>query len=380
MSLLPGGKGRNRRTGAPMRIKLSGTVLVLVAALSGCGGSISAPTGALSSVESKSRSEAAAQTGSPFAYVAEICETTSCPSATGLVQMLGGGAITSGVENPTTLALDDSGNLYVGNSTSANEGDISVYAPQGTDPLRILSGVVGVPKGLVADAAGSLFAVAQYRSGCCTLVGTGGVYAAGATKPHQHLKGLSGFAHSPVIDQAGNLYVGNFDVFPGWVSVYASGQHRPTRVINHGIGLPIQLAIAPNGDLVVVNGLFSGGYAVTVYPTGTSTPSSTITAGLHASTAVAVDADGNIYVANGRDEKHQGTVTVYRSGETTLWRTIRSGLTYPVALGFDSSGRLYVANSPRKGINTVVVYAAGASKPLHTYRLKEQFAALAVPH
>jgi hypothetical protein len=36
--------------------------------------------------------------------------------------------------------------------------------------------------------------------------------------------------------------VGNFDVFPGWVSFYARGKHVPSRVINKGIGLPIQLA------------------------------------------------------------------------------------------------------------------------------------------
>ncbi len=293
--------------------------------------------------------------------------------------MLGGPAITTGVEKPTTLALDGSGNLYVGNSTSSNEGDVSVYAAKSVNPLRILSGITGVPKGLVADAAGRLFVVAQYRAGCCQLDGTGEIYAAGGTKPRQNLKGLSGFAHSPVLDESGNLYVGNFDVFPGWVSIYGRGKHVPSRVINKGIGLPIQLAIAPNGDLVVLNGLFSGGYNVTVYPVGESTASLTITAGLHASTAVAVDLDGNIYVANGRDKKLRGSITVYRNGQTTVWRTIHSGITFPGALAFDGSGRLYVANIPRKGANTIAVFAAGGSRPVHTYRLTEQFSALAVP-
>jgi hypothetical protein len=363
-----------------MQLKPVSTALILLSMLlSGCGGRIAAPSSALP-LASKNNPVPASKSDPPFAYVAQRCQSSSsCQSPNGLVQMLGGAAITSDVENPTALALDGSGNLYVGNSTTSNQGDVSVYAAKSANPLRILSGITGVPKGLVADAAGHLFVVAQYRSGCCQIEGTGGIYAPGGTKPRHSLKGLSGFAHSPVLDESGNLYVGNFAVFPGWVSVYAHGRHVPSGVINEGIGLPIQLAIAPNGDLVVLNGLFSGGYNVVVYPVGQSAPSLTITAGLHAATAVAVDADGNIYVANGRDRKGHGSITVYRNGQTTLWRTIR-GIPFPAALAFDGSGRLYVANAPRKGASSIAVFAAGGSKPIHTYQLTEQFAALAVPH
>lgn len=94
---------------------------------------------------------------------------------------------------------------------------------------------------------------------------------------------------------------------------------------------------------------------------------------------VAVDADGNIYVANSGNKRVRGSITVYRKGQTTLRRSIHSGFTYPAALAFDSSGRLYVANVPNKGANTIAVFASGGSTPVHTYALKEQFSALAVP-
>ncbi len=293
--------------------------------------------------------------------------------------MLGGPAITTGVDDPTTLALDGSGALYVANSTGLNEGDVTVYAPKSVNPLRTLTGIVGEPKGLVANAAGRLYVVAQDRVGCCQLDGTGAIYAPGATTPKHELQGLSGFAHSPLLDPSGNLYVGNFSVYPGWVSVYDAGRRRPSRVINNGIGLPIGLALAPNGDLVVLNGLFDGSYDVTVYPAGESAPSLTITAGLQRCTAIAVDADSNIYVANDKDKRTHGSVTMYLSGQTTVSRSIETGVTFPAALAFDGSGRLYVANSPDKEASTLVVFAAGSSVPLHTYRLAEQFAALAVP-
>jgi len=362
-----------------MRLTLLTTALIFICPMvSGCDGSIPAPASAPPSLASTIHPRAP-ETERPFAYVAQTCaSSSSCPSPNGLVQMLGGPTITQGIENPTTLTLDGSGNLYVGNSTSSNEGDVSAYAAKSVTPQRILSGLIGVPRGLVANAAGRLFAVTQYRSGCCQLGGAGAIYAPGATKPQRHLEGLSGFAHSPVLDKLGNLYVANFDVFPGWVSVYQQGRRVPSRVIQNGIGLPIQLAIAPNGDLVVANGLFSGGSDVTVYPAGKSTPSLTITADVRSVYAVAVDADGNIYVANGGNKTHR-SVTVYRKGQNSVWRSIHSGITFPVALAFDSSDRLYVANVPRKGASTIAVFAAGGSTPVHTYPLKEQFSALAVP-
>jgi hypothetical protein len=361
-------------------ILLTTALIVISPAVSGCGGSGLAPAIAPSHLTSTNDSAFASDTERPFAYVAQTCASgSSCPWPNGMVQMLGGRAITEDIENPTALALDGSGNLYVGNSTASNQGDVSIYAPKSVKAQRILSGLLGVPRGLAANAAGRLFVVAQYRLGCCEVEGTGAIYPPGATKLQRHLKGLGSFPNSPVLDKFGNLYVANFDVFPGWVSVYGRGRHVPSRVIQNGIGLPVQLAIAPNADLVVANGLFSGHSNVLVYPAGESVPSLTIVAGLRRANAVAVDADGNIYVANGDYRNARGVVTVYHKGQNSVWRTIRSGITFPAALAFDGSGRLYVANAPRKGANTIAVFASGGSTPMRTYTLKERFSAIAVP-
>ncbi len=365
-----------------MRVKLLVAALILIyPVVSGCG-SIPAPASAPPSLISTNDGARASKTERPFAYVAETCRSSSCASPNGFVQMLGGPAITKGIENPTVLTTDGSGNLYVGNSTTSNGGNVSVYAAKSVKPLRILSGIIGIPEGLVANAAGRLVAVAQYRVGCCGFAGTGAIYAPGATEPRRRLKDLAPFAGSPVLDKFGNLYVANFDVFPGWVSVYHHGQHVPSRFIQKGIGLPTALAVAPNGDLVVGNGLVSlnsSSADVVVYRAGKSLPSLTITAGLQSLYDVAVDADGNIYVANVRKQKARASITVYRKGHTNVWRSIHSGITAPVRLAFDSSGRLYVANAPNNQTNTIAVYAAGGSTPIRTYDLKEEFSGLAVP-
>jgi hypothetical protein len=362
-----------------MRVKLLITAILICPTVAGCGGGIPAPASAPPSLASPIGASKAER---PFAYVAEVCRRSSCASPNGFVQMLGGPVITEDIENPSALTTDGSGNLYVGNSTTSNGGDVSVYAPKSVKSLRVLSGIIGTPGGLVANKAGRLVAVGQYRVGCCGFQGTGAIYAPGATEPRRRLKDLSTFAGSPVLDKFGNLYVSNFSVFPGWVSVYHHGQNVPSRFIQQGIGLPTALAVAPNGDLVVGNGLTSlssKAADVVVYPAGKSSPSLTITAGLQSLYDVAVDTEGNIYVANVRNQKARSSITVYRKGHTNVWRSIHSGITAPVRLAFDSSGRLYVANAPNNQTNTIAVYAAGGSTPIRTYALKEEFSALAVP-
>jgi hypothetical protein len=241
-----------------VRVKLLTTALIVLCPMvSGCGGTIPAPASAPPSLASTIGTARLSDAERPFAYVAETCRTASCPSPSGLVQMLGGPAITKGIEDPRVLTVDGSGNLYVGNSTTSNGGDVSVYAPKSVKPLRILSGIIGIPDGLAANAAGRLIVIAQHSVGCCGFQATGAVFAPGATEPGRRLKDLSTFAGSPVLDKFGNLYVTNFSVFPGWVSVYHHARNVPSRFIRKGIGLPTALALAPNGDLVVGNGLFS---------------------------------------------------------------------------------------------------------------------------
>jgi hypothetical protein len=363
-------------------VLLAAALILIYPMLSGCGTTILAPATAPASLASTVDPARASEAERPFAYVAEVCRTSSCASPSGFVQMLGGPTITKGIDDPRVLTVDGSGNLYVGNSTTSNGGDVSVYGPKSVNPQRILGGIIGEPDGLAANAAGRLVVIGQHSVGCCGFQATGAVFAPGATEPRRRLKDLSTFAGSPVLDKFGNLYVSNFSVFPGWVSVYHHAQNVPSRFIQKGIGLPTALAVAPNGDLVVGNGLFSlftSGADVVVYPAGKSLPSLTITAGLQSLYDVAVDDDGNIYVANIPNGTGRASITVYRKGHKNLWRSIHSGITAPVRLAFDGSGRLYVANAPNNGTNTIVVYAAGGSKPLRTYTLKDEFSALAVP-
>jgi hypothetical protein len=328
----------------------------------------------------------AAATAAPLAYVAESCDAavSSCSAPNGMVEVVGGAAsatpITSGINSPQAIAMDKTGNLYVGGSTSPSSGFISVYAPNSTTPARTISNIIGIPEGLAFNGA-RLFMVEQIRFGCCQFVGEGWVYKAGASTPYRQLQRVSGFPFAPVFDKTGTGYIANFTVFPGYISVYPPGANYPSQTILNGVGFPLGngVALTPSGDLVLLSEQINHTANVNIYTKGSLSPSLTITKRLPAPTGVAVDAKGNIYVANDGPTPNTNDVVMYAAGKTNVARTIRTGINYPVALAFDGAGRLYVANSPSGSTNTVTVYAPGGSTPIATYTLKQRVAKLLVP-
>jgi Beta-propeller repeat len=91
--------------------------------------------GVTSISESSSVRAAAATASSPILYVAKNCSSAACSYPNGLVETFGGAksiAITQNVESPGAIAVDKSGNVYVGSSTSITSGYVSVFAPNST--------------------------------------------------------------------------------------------------------------------------------------------------------------------------------------------------------------------------------------------------------
>src|ERR1700723_2260031 len=90
-----------RRTDVTMRLRLLTPALILIGPMmSGCGRNIPTPQSAPLNLASTSDPALASEAQRPFAYVAQTCgSSSSCPSPNGLVQMLGGPAITKDIEN-----------------------------------------------------------------------------------------------------------------------------------------------------------------------------------------------------------------------------------------------------------------------------------------
>ena len=150
------------------------------------------------------------------------------------------------------LAFDGSGNLYVGrDTTNSEEGwGVMVYE-SGTDTLlrTILDGITQFPTSLAFDGSGNLYVACFY--------GDVAVYAPGKTKP---LRRISDGVSEPaklVFDSSGNLYVANYYGssygLGEAVTVYAPGKTSVLRAITQGVYTPDALEFDSSGNLYVLN-------------------------------------------------------------------------------------------------------------------------------
>ncbi len=316
--------------------------------------------------------------GSAPVFAAEVCVHPSCPAPNGLVQALGGPTISQGIANPTALALERSGDLYVANSPSTG-ATITAYAPGSVTPSHTVAGFPGTPHWLSVAPTGELYVAGNEKTGCCQITGAVVVYDR-VGKKLRALSGIASFPGAPAFDSEGNAYVPNFADFPGYITVYRPHAAKPFRAIQSGIGFPLALAFDAHGNLYVLDGTFNGSDEILVYAPGGDSPERTISMGLSESSAMAFDEAGNLFVANRGTAKVRSSVTVYPPGASAPARTIGIGMRDPIALGFDASGTLYVANVPEHGYGNVTAYAPGAAKPERIYRFHQSVSALAVAH
>ncbi|MBV8283681.1 MAG: hypothetical protein JO175_03470, partial [Candidatus Eremiobacteraeota bacterium] len=236
--------------------------------------------------------------------------------------------------NPNTrsIAFDRVGDLYVADDYW---NSVEVFGPGKTWPDYVIGWGLNKPTAMTFDRSGNLYVLnSPGWGGYVPAAGSVSVYARGKTTPKYTItKGIT-YAWTMALDSAENLYVANCpscSVFappskkrraPGTISVYAHGNSTPARTIASGVAGPNALAFDSAGNLYVANvgkdGLNGSYSAVEVYAPGSSAPSRTITVGLDFPSAVAFDVTGNLWAANYK----AGTVTEYTPGQSSVSQTI----------------------------------------------------------
>ncbi|HEY1428638.1 MAG TPA: hypothetical protein VGF18_03630, partial [Candidatus Tumulicola sp.] len=145
---------------------------------------------------------------SAIAYVAEVCDRPAIgyckKQPNGLIETLDGTMITSGIDDPWSLAFDSNGNLYAGSQNgTAAKGFVTEYAPDATSPSRTITNVAGTPRALAIDASNNVYVVGNAKAGCCSFFGWGEVFGPSGNKPLQKLTGVASFPGRPVFDAQG---------------------------------------------------------------------------------------------------------------------------------------------------------------------------------
>ncbi|MBV9055602.1 MAG: hypothetical protein JO351_03055 [Candidatus Eremiobacteraeota bacterium] len=189
--------------------------------------------------------------------------------------------IRSGLNVPTGIAVDASGNVYVCNNAGTDAPvepmgkgtwTVSVYHRGQTTPFESYTTGVWNPVDVAVASDGTVY-IANYSSAVT-------VYPAGSLQPSMSLAGPSG--ESPLgvaLDGSRNVYVSYVNPSRGGsIYKYAPGQSSGSDLGIAFSGSPHGLAIDRGGNLLVaVSTAPSPGSSIEVFPPGKTHPKKTIT-------------------------------------------------------------------------------------------------------
>jgi sugar lactone lactonase YvrE len=193
--------------------------------------------------------------------------------------------IGSGLKNPTSVALDSAGDVFI---ADGGNNRVVVVPPDGGPQLTVGVSGLETPVQVALDSAGNLYIVDNGNGQVVKVWANGSAPTAVAT-------GLAD-PQGVAIDSAGNVYISENSAEA--VIKVAPGGGSPTTVLSGFI--PTQLAVDAAGDLFV-----GGDGGVMELPAGSATPVNAASGLGGYALGVAVDREGRLYVSLAQ----QATVT-----------------------------------------------------------------------
>ena len=345
-----------------------------------------------------------------------ITITTVAGNGTNISYGDGGAATNAGIPNPTSVAVDSWGNMFivasgknsirkvdtagiittvVGNDSNSFSGD------GGAATNATLSG----PNAVAVDTGGNLF-IADGFNNRIRKVDTNGIITTVAGNGNNSFSGDGGnatnaginYAKAVAVDSHGNLFIGEGDqrirkvttnggitTVAGNGTAYFYGDGGVA--ISAGLNNPYSLAVDTWGNLYIADSfnnrirvVKTNGIISTAVGNGSGSFSGdggfATGASLHIPTGVSVDGFGNLFIAdyynhrirmvdtngsfittvagNGRlSSVGDGSGTFSGDGGTAT----NAGLNYPIGVTVDTAGNLFIADSKNNLIRKVQIYS-----------------------
>ena len=267
----------------------------------------------------------------------------------------------SGLLQPTAVAADAGGNLYVADASAQT---LTKVSSSGTQTL-VKSGLSN-PQGVAVDAAGNIYVADTSANTVLKIPANGGPAIT-------LVSGLSG-PQGVVVDAVGNVYIANTGA-ASVVEVPANGAAQLN--LATGLSNPTGIAVDGSGNVYVVE---RNGGDVTEIPVAGGARVSLAT-GLDNPYAIAVDAAGNLYISLNGGSQVVEKVDAGTHGISTVAGSNASGyagdggaatsatLNQPLGVAVDGSGNLYIADSSNQVVRKVVVGPSSATLAFMTTNL-----------
>ncbi|HTW83960.1 MAG TPA: hypothetical protein VMD91_07845 [Candidatus Sulfotelmatobacter sp.] len=222
-------------------------------------------------------------------------------------------SISSSVNGPKQMRLDAVSDLFVIDSSAVTE-----YAPPYTGTPTSITNTISEPGAIALNTSGELF-VGNLSSNKVT----------GYTSPYTGAPAVTistgiNYPGSLAFDAAGDLFVANQtgETVTEYAAPYTGS---PKVTISSGISGPESLVFDPLGNLFVAN---HAGNTVTEYASPyTGAPVVTLS-GLSQPNALVLDGAGDLFVAN----QANSTISIYAPPYTGTPTTISTGLSHPDAI------------------------------------------------
>lgn len=146
--------------------------------------------------------------------------------------------ITKGMASPASIAIDQSGNVYVANSLGSLHSYVDVYPPGGKTSSRSITDGVTYPVGIGIDSSSTLYVTNAYA-------GNIEEYLSGQSKPHREITQGLDFPVAPVLSSKGWLYVTNQGTSDN-VAEFSPNSVKPSkRHVSRGVLGPIGVTYYP---------------------------------------------------------------------------------------------------------------------------------------
>ena len=253
--------------------------------------------------------------------------------------------IATGLKNPSGVALDGSGNIFV--ADTGNNLVKEIVAAGGYSTVKTLGtpGSFSGPVGLALDGGGNIF-VADY--------GNRAVKEILAASNYTVVNTLSipfSFPAGVAVDGSGNLFVadsGNEQI----EEIQAAGGYVTARVLAtvSDFTVPYGVAVDAKGNVFVVS--FGHSSLEEIYATGGYTNAVLLpgAGNFHNPAGLAVDINGNLFVP----ETFENTLVevLAASGYATV-QTLSTGFVGPFAVALDGSGNVFVADNGNNSVDKV---------------------------